>query len=236
MSRADEPLLAEVGVLTLRLLALAAGQDDASLRGPSRLPGWSRGHVLSHLVNQGAALAGVLAVAATGEVASMYPSQQERDEAIDAGAGAGGDALLRRLSQTSDRLFLAWRALPEDRLTVQFTAPAGWFRDVADGPWFRWRELALHLIDLDAGIDGLGELGCDDLLPRLLRESVTALSGKPGCPALTLVTETGERLRLAGGGGELSGTMADLATWLTGRSAGAGLHGPSPLPDLPAWA
>ncbi|MGK5530911.1 maleylpyruvate isomerase family mycothiol-dependent enzyme [Streptomyces sp. URMC 129] len=36
---------------TDRLLATAAGLDDTALAQPSRLPGWTRGHVLAHLAD-----------------------------------------------------------------------------------------------------------------------------------------------------------------------------------------
>ncbi|GAA1883857.1 maleylpyruvate isomerase N-terminal domain-containing protein [Actinomadura bangladeshensis] len=41
--------LAEITAATQALLATAARLDDADVRGPSLLPDWTRGHVLTHV-------------------------------------------------------------------------------------------------------------------------------------------------------------------------------------------
>ena len=43
-----------------RLLASAAALSDEQLRGPSLLPGWSRGHVLSHIARNADGLSNLL--------------------------------------------------------------------------------------------------------------------------------------------------------------------------------
>ena len=52
--------LASVREATDRLLTAAAELDDASAAEPSRLPGWTRGHVLAHLARNADALVNVL--------------------------------------------------------------------------------------------------------------------------------------------------------------------------------
>src|SRR5690349_12024814 len=42
-------VLERIEAETRRLLDTAAALDDAAVRAPSLLPGWSRGHVLTHL-------------------------------------------------------------------------------------------------------------------------------------------------------------------------------------------
>ena len=42
-------LIAEVDRATARLLATARTLDDDAVRAPSPLPGWTRGHVLTHV-------------------------------------------------------------------------------------------------------------------------------------------------------------------------------------------
>src|SRR6266568_3680678 len=76
-------LQARLAGATDRLLATAAGQA----REPSLLPGWSRGHVLVHLARNADGLRNLLIWARTGVVTPQYPSQQARDDAIEAGAG-----------------------------------------------------------------------------------------------------------------------------------------------------
>jgi maleylpyruvate isomerase len=41
--------LNDVHAIADQLLTLTAGLDDATARGDSDLPGWSRGHVMTHL-------------------------------------------------------------------------------------------------------------------------------------------------------------------------------------------
>ena len=65
--------LESVHAATERLLLAVAGWDDASVAEPSRLPGWSRGHVLAHLARNADALVNVL------EGRPMYADAQVRD-------------------------------------------------------------------------------------------------------------------------------------------------------------
>ena len=58
--------LASVGAATDRLLATAATLTDGQMREPSRLPGWSRGHVLTHIARNADGLANLLRWARTG--------------------------------------------------------------------------------------------------------------------------------------------------------------------------
>ncbi|KIX77423.1 mycothiol maleylpyruvate isomerase, partial [Streptomyces sp. MBRL 601] len=72
---------------TARLLTVAGTLDDAALAEPSRLPGWTRGHVLSHLARNADALLNVMA----GR--PMYASAEARDADIEAGATLPSEAL-----------------------------------------------------------------------------------------------------------------------------------------------
>src|ERR1700728_1987632 len=72
---------------TGRLLAGTAAITDARAREPSSLPGWSRGHLLTHLARNADGLRNLLIWARTGVVTPQYPSVEARDEEIEAGAG-----------------------------------------------------------------------------------------------------------------------------------------------------
>ncbi len=56
--------LAQLGELTDRLLATADALTDAQAAAPSRLPGWTRGHVLTHLARNADGFRNLLAWAA----------------------------------------------------------------------------------------------------------------------------------------------------------------------------
>jgi len=79
--------LARVGAATDRLLATAAALRDARAREPSLLPGWSRGHVLTHIARNADGLANLLRWAGTGRETPMYASAASRSADIEAGAG-----------------------------------------------------------------------------------------------------------------------------------------------------
>ena len=69
-----------------RVESAAAGLDAAQVAGPSRLPGWSRGHILSHLARNADALVNLLTWARTGTEKRMYASPADRADGIEAGA------------------------------------------------------------------------------------------------------------------------------------------------------
>ena len=64
--------LDEMAVSTDRLLATVDGLDDAALRQPSRLPGWTRAHVLTHIARNADGLVNLVTWARTGEETPMY--------------------------------------------------------------------------------------------------------------------------------------------------------------------
>ncbi len=231
-----ESILTEVGARTLALAAEVAGWGPDEVAAPSALPGWSRGHVLAHVAGHADAVRAVLVRAAAGESSSMYPSAQARNAAIEAGATAPPQVLLRRLLESADALASAWRALPEAGLGVRFTAPAGWWREVREIPWLRWREVALHHVDLGTGRAAPpgGPLGS-----RLVAETLSGFAERSDVPALDVTdTDSGASRRIGPAGPRavaVEGDSGALALWLTGRSGGAGLAPSEGLPVLPAW-
>jgi maleylpyruvate isomerase len=70
-----------------RMLASASLMTDADCRGPSLLPGWSRGHVLTHWARNADGQSRMLAAAMHGEIAAQYPGgDAQRESDIEAGA------------------------------------------------------------------------------------------------------------------------------------------------------
>ncbi|BDH67613.1 maleylpyruvate isomerase family mycothiol-dependent enzyme [Streptomyces sp. PLM4] len=215
---------------TARLLTVAGTLDDAALAEPSRLPGWTRGHVLSHLARNADALLNVVA----GR--PMYASAEARDADIEAGATLPAEALAEEV-----RLSAA-------RLAAALAEPGDWERVVelrngvtdrlARVPFRRLVEVELHQVDLGAGRE-LEDLPAEFtdaenafLADRFTRHpDVPPLLLRPvGSPALT----SG---RAAAPGEEpltVTGTPADLLGWLAGRRAPDGLKTDGgPLPALP---
>ena len=70
----------------------AARLEPAQVTEPSRLPGWTRGHVLSHLARNADALVNLLTWARTGVETVMYASAEARDEEIAETAATGSSS------------------------------------------------------------------------------------------------------------------------------------------------
>ena len=79
--------LDRLAAATGRLLASASTLSDAQAREPSLLPGWSRGHVLTHIARNADGMVNLLRWARTGTQTPMYASAQSRAADIEAGAG-----------------------------------------------------------------------------------------------------------------------------------------------------
>ena len=93
--------MARIGEATDRLLASAAALTDASAGEPSLLPGWTRGHVLTHVARNGDGLGNLLRWARTGTETPMYASRETRRADIEAGAGRSAADLAADVQATA---------------------------------------------------------------------------------------------------------------------------------------
>src|SRR5690606_1590227 len=96
-----------VQAATDRLLTAVGALDDAAVTQSSRLPGWTRGHVLAHLSRNADALVNVL------EGRPTYISGQARAADIEAGAPRPLDEQLADLRGSAER-FRRAAAAPQD--------------------------------------------------------------------------------------------------------------------------
>ena len=87
----DFPQLEETILATTRYLAALTELTDEDCRAPSALPGWSRGHVITHLSRNADGLVNLLHWAQTGVETTMYESNEQRAADIEQSIG-----LLRR--------------------------------------------------------------------------------------------------------------------------------------------
>ncbi|MFH8341155.1 maleylpyruvate isomerase family mycothiol-dependent enzyme [Streptomyces sp. AM6-12] len=219
--------LACVRDATERLLNAVAQLDNASLAEPSRLPGWSRGHVLAHLARNADALVNVL------EGRPMYASAEARDADIDSGAARPLETQLADLRETADRFRTAGDAPADWTRTVELRN--GVTDDAARVPFRRWGEVELHHVDLGIGYE------LEDLPAEFLERETDFLarrfSGNPDVPA-TRVTD-GTHAWTTGRPADkpeitVSGTPADVVGWLAGRRDGSALTTDGgDLPKLP---
>jgi maleylpyruvate isomerase len=237
-ARAAE-LASRVDAATARLLRTAASITDEQAREPSRLPDWTRGHVLAHLAGNAGGLRNLLIWARTGVERPQYASAEARDRGIEEGSGRPAAELLDAL-ETSAAAFAAEAAVLNDAdWTAQVRGMGGRPHPAWYTLWRRLTEVEFHHVDLGAGYDP--DQWPEEFAVQSL-EGVTAELSRPDCPAAVLVAaDSGQTHRIGPAGAEpsaqISGPTRALLAWLTGRSSGAGLTAEpaGPLPSLPAW-
>ncbi|MFG3109164.1 maleylpyruvate isomerase family mycothiol-dependent enzyme [Streptomyces tendae] len=219
--------LASVRDATDRLLTAVGKLDNASVTQSSRLPGWSRGHVLAHLARNADALVNVL------EGRPMYVSGEARDADIERDAPRPLDAQLADVRESAAR-FQDVGAAPADwSRTVELRN--GVTDSASRVPFRRWAEVELHHVDLGIGYE------LEDLPAEFTERETDFLAARfAGHPEVSPTRLTdGTRAWRTGREAEaaevtVTGPPADLLGWLAGRRAGAALtvEGGA-LPTLP---
>ncbi|HZN72107.1 MAG TPA: maleylpyruvate isomerase family mycothiol-dependent enzyme [Micromonosporaceae bacterium] len=228
-------LMAEVDRATERLLRTADTLDGTgTLNEPSLLPGWTRGHVLTHLARNADGLTNLLTWARTGEVTPQYPSWERRNADIEAGADRPVPVVLADLSDACARFAAAAEEMPAEAWTVQLDLSGG-PQPAARVVWRRLREVEVHHVDLAAGY-GTADWP-DSFSHRLLHEVVRGLSD---FDVVVHATDLGHPLTVgasSSGAPTVTGPAHALAGWLTGRTSGSELtvSPPGPLPVPPQW-
>ncbi|MEM9039942.1 MAG: maleylpyruvate isomerase N-terminal domain-containing protein [Actinomycetota bacterium] len=129
--------------------ALVSGGLDVA--GPSRLPGWTRGHVLTHLARNADSHRRMFDGAAQGDVVDQYEGGAEgRDHDIEAGSTRPAGDLVEDVRSSATALEAAWDASiwsGGGRRTL-----AGSVTPLTEMPFLRLREVSIHLVDLDVGV------------------------------------------------------------------------------------
>ncbi|MFR9724228.1 maleylpyruvate isomerase family mycothiol-dependent enzyme [Streptomyces sp. MS19] len=217
--------LTALATATDRLLADAAALGADDIAAPSRLPGWTRGHLLAHLARNADALVNVLA----GR--PMYPGEDARNADIERDADRPPAVHLDDLRTASDRFAEAAGRLTDAQwdTVVAFrngvTGPAGAV------PLRRWIEVELHHVDLDIGRT-VAQLD-QAFLRRAPGYLADRYRGHPAVPPLDLRADDGRQWVTgtpapAGTAAPataltVSGTPAALVGWLSGRTDGGDL-------------
>ncbi|MGW0839931.1 maleylpyruvate isomerase family mycothiol-dependent enzyme [Streptomyces sp. NPDC002787] len=233
--------LASVCEATDRLLNAVAELDNAAVTQPSRLPGWTRGHVLAHLARNADALVNVL------EGRPMYVSGEARDADIERDAPRPLDVQLADVRRSANRFQDAASVSADWSRTVELRN--GVTDSASRIPFRRWIEVELHHVDLGIGYE------LEDLSKEFTQLEINFLTERfrdhPGVPALTIKQDDGRLIPTGAVEGvteeqldsgyrpplpalTVSGSQADLLGWLAGRRDGAALHVEGgPLPALP---
>jgi maleylpyruvate isomerase len=233
--------LDRLAAATDRVLVTAAALSDAQAREPSLLPGWSRGHVLTHIARNADGLRNLLIWARTGTETPMYASAESRSTDIEAGAGRPGAALSADVRESAAAFTTEAASMPGDAWTAQVRA--------LNGPPFpalgvlerRLSEVEIHHVDLAAGYvpaDWPDDFLLD-ALPRVA-ESFAGRDDVPPCVVWAENTKGWFRIGPDQAGPPpvpVRGQPADLLAWLLGRGDGSALTvaAGGTLPELPPW-
>lgn len=234
-----EQILPELGAATGALLDGIGGLTDAGARGPSLLPGWTRGHVLTHLARNAEGGTRLLGWARTGIPSYEYESVTARAEAIEEGAGRPALVLVADVSAACAGFAEAASLMPPDAWQHVVTWTTGHQTEAEHIVQSRFAEVLIHHVDLDLGF-GPGQWPAwfvDWLLPT----AVDALNNRQIAPmaAWLHAADTGRDYELSrdpADAVQISGTEANLLAWVLGRSDGGDLarDKPGPLPPMPS--
>ena len=225
---------------TADLVVAIAGLSDADVRAPSPLPGWTRGHVLTHLARHAEGGTRLLEWARTGVPSYQYESLAARAAAIEQGAGRPATALVADVRSSADGFFAAADGMPAQawQQTVRWTT--GHEADAALIVPMRLGEVLIHHVDLDIGYrpQDWPTAFVSDYLDR----AVSALRGHAEWPGAVRMeaTDTGrvhEVGDMTSASSVIAGPEYALLAWLLGRSDGGELsrEGNGRLPEVPPF-
>jgi maleylpyruvate isomerase len=213
--------------------------SEADVAAPSLCPGWTRGHVLTHIARNADGISDTLAGALRGELVQRYPDGWDgRNAAIEAGARRPYAALLVDVRESAERL---------DRVLGAIGDADGWGlptdQDVPAEAWVyrRWREVEIHRVDLAADYtpDAWPPLFVTETLPDAMssldervQDAVRVTITAEGSLAPDLVGK--EWTAGSGDPVEVRGPDWAVLAWLVGRASAAG-DALSAAPPLNDW-
>jgi maleylpyruvate isomerase len=131
-------------------IAAASQLSESDVRAPSRLEGWSRAHLLTHLARNADSLTWLFEGATNGESREQYPVPGMREADIEAGSTRSKDELIKDLTDSCRRLENAWAEFPEELWDSFQTVGVGQ-RTMSEIAFRRLREVEVHHLDLDVG-------------------------------------------------------------------------------------
>lgn len=193
--------------------AKLGGLSDADVLVPTDLPGWTRGHVLAHIAHVSNAVARQVEYALRGELIEFYDGGQgARTQAIEMNAGHTAQEHRDYISAAFTRALSVLDGLDD----AQWDLPIS-YRDgvVRDGALAYWRELVIHLADLQLG------RGPETWSKEFCLYLIEFLSARvPGDIHLKLLPLALPPMTMGSGESAVSiqGMLTDIAAWLSGRT------------------
>lgn len=219
-----------------RLLQTLSELDADAPRRPSLLPGWTVGHLLTHLARNADSHVGLLVAAGEGGVGDQYPGgTRQREDDIAAGAERDLRALVADVLAASTRLEAVWWQTPAHAWEQGRARSTHEQWPITELPFRRWREVEIHHADLG------NRFGWADWSDRYVeRELALAVDGLgerlAGNVAVVLeANDTGERWAVPPGAPSpvlVRASRRELLAWLVGRRKDPSAPA---LPTQPNW-
>lgn len=206
-----------------RLQAIVERIDDDVVRRDTALPGWTVGHLLTHLARNADSHRGMIEAAQRGEIIAQYPGgPAQRAGDIEGGYARPAPDLAADLKAANQRLEDAWSATNTQVWTTGLGLRRFGPATLAEFVFLRWREVEVHLVDLK--LPELGSPDWDGLSPAYvdteLQELARGLAARiPG--STTVVLAPGDRPSRAYGQGDehavIEASPSTIVGWLMGR-------------------
>jgi maleylpyruvate isomerase len=198
------------------------GLTDDQVRRASLLPGWTVGHVLTHLARNADSITGVFEAANAGEIGDQYPGgAKQRNADIDAGAVRTAADLVADVRDSCARLDRAWAETSDAAWALGSGRMMAGELPLSDIVFRRWREVEVHHADLglaftwrdwsDEYVDLELELSARYLAARLTDDDV-ALRIEPSDAIGVWIVEPVPVERTL-----VRGTRHELLAWILGR-------------------
>jgi maleylpyruvate isomerase len=219
---------------TRRLVRTVDAMADFQFREPSLLPGWTRGHVVAHLVLNAEGLSAALEGVREERAVPMYASQEARDGDIETLSGADPGMLRDRLLASTTAIHDAVQELPENLYSGRIERTPGSDRTFTAGRVgeMRLREVEIHHADLDLAYTWT-DWPSD--FTALLLDGRSRIHDSDPFTAYAVDLDRSWAFG-DGDGPTVSGPGAALAWWATGRDPGEVLTSDRGyLPAQEAW-
>ena len=133
-----------------RLLGGLAALTDGDCRGASRLPGYTRARLISHLTNKARAHTSILRGPVAGQVRRLHPEGYDADAAAASGVERSTLQLVAELESALGELETAWDGLDDELWSAPGIMMAG-SRTMVEIVGHHLRNIEVHHVDLDIG-------------------------------------------------------------------------------------
>jgi maleylpyruvate isomerase len=145
--------IARVAEAQQRFIKAIEQLTDEQVRRASLLPGWTVGHVLTHVARNADSHVRRADAAVRGEVLDQYEGGYAGRKAdIEAGSLRSTQALVDDVRRSARAVDETWHGLPLKAWTGRSRDTSGMERPLFELPSRRWQEVEVHLVDLDVGI------------------------------------------------------------------------------------